>query len=95
MPAVEIPNRSDILFGRERDLQALAKRADQKGLTAVVARPMMGKSWLLAELQRGLSDHWLVGSAKSYGQTSDLTLRAVVDLYQRWNRRSASSQRRS
>jgi hypothetical protein len=84
MQTSEIPNRSDSLFGRTSDLQWLAKRADGKGLTAVIARPQMGKSWLLVELERHLSEHWLVGFAEAIGETSDLTLRAIVDLYQRW-----------
>lgn len=86
--ARELADRRDRLFGREGDLRHLLGRARQKGLTAVVARPQMGKSWLLTELARRLdAGHdvgHLVGFAESAGQTPDLLLRAVVDLYSRW-----------
>ena len=39
-------DRSDRLLGRERDLDALQDRVRFRGMTAVVARPQMGKSWL-------------------------------------------------
>ncbi len=82
------PDRRERLFGRERDLEALCARVRFKGLTAVAARPQMGKSWLLAELARRLSqDHeprHLVGFAESFGETPDLLLRTVIDLYTRW-----------
>ena len=82
------PDRREILFGRAPDLAQLIERAQFKGLTAVAARPQMGKSWLLTELARALSqDHnppYLVGFTESFGETSDLFLRAVVDLYTRW-----------
>jgi hypothetical protein len=59
-----------------------------KGLTAVVARPQMGKSWLLTELARRLSIEprlpYLVGFAESFGESPDLLLRTVVDLYACW-----------
>jgi hypothetical protein len=86
--ARELADRRDRLFGREGDLAALIKRARYKGLTAVVARPQMGKSWLLTELARRLGAEpqppYLVGFAESLGETSDLLLRTVVDLYTRW-----------
>jgi hypothetical protein len=86
--AKDLPDRRHRLFGREGDLAALAARARVKGLTAVVARPQMGKSWLLTELARRLAGEHeprhLVGFAESFGETPDLLLRAVVDLYQRW-----------
>jgi hypothetical protein len=76
------------MFGRERDLRALLDRVRLKGLTAVVARPQMGKSWLLNELARRLAyEHkpsYAVGFAESFGQTPDLLARAVADLYIRW-----------
>jgi len=84
MPTSEIRDRSNRLFGRTPDLQRLKSRADRTGLTAVVARPQMGKSWLLVELARLLSKDCLVGLTESFGETSDLMLRAIVDLYQRW-----------
>ncbi len=82
------PDNRDRLFGREPDLEALCTRVQIKGLTAVAARPQMGKSWLLIELARRLSqDHeprHLVGFAEAFGETPDLLLRTVIDLYQRW-----------
>ncbi len=86
--AHELPDRQHCLFGREGDLVRLRGRARFKGLTAVVARPQMGKSWLLNEFARRLAQEHepplLVGFAESAGQTPDLLLRAVVDLYIRW-----------
>jgi hypothetical protein len=82
------PDRRHRLFGRERDLEALIARVRFKGLTAIAARPQMGKSWLLTELARRLSqDHeprHLVGFSESAGETPDLLLRTVIDLYARW-----------
>lgn len=82
--AEQFGDRREKLFGRQRDVEHLAARIRFKGRTAVVARPAMGKSWLLTELGRTLSDDHdpahLVGFARSYGQTPDLRLRAVVDL---------------
>src|ERR1035441_2219664 len=68
-------------------------------MTAVVGRAQMGKSWLLTELARNAGSihspavhfqtlldqpSYLVGFAESLGETADLLLRAVVDLYSRW-----------
>jgi hypothetical protein len=87
-PPKPFPDRRERLFGRERDLEALTARVRFKGLTAVAARPQMGKSWLLTELARRLSqDHdprHLVGLAEAFGETPDLLLRTVIDLYTRW-----------
>ena len=83
----EFPDRSSILFGRAPDLAYLIGRSGNKGITAVVGRAQMGKSWLLTELARQLSEppsQYLVGATESLGETSDLLLRAVVDLYTRW-----------
>ena len=86
--ALDFPDRRDRLFGREGDLQFLTNRTQFSGLSAVAARPQMGKSWLLKELARCLSTEQvpphLVGFATSSGDTPDLLLRAVVDLYERW-----------
>jgi hypothetical protein len=79
----ELKDRSDCLFGRGADLELLKQRAKQRGLTAVIARPQMGKSWLLTELARQLSQSAAVGFSESYGESADLMLRAIVDLYQR------------
>jgi len=99
----EFADNSKALFGREPDLAYLLERSGHRGVTAVIGRAQMGKSWLLTELARrlsrdsrpahsraiglaGLSDQpsCLVGFAESLGETADLLLRAVVDLYERW-----------
>jgi hypothetical protein len=66
------PDHSEILFGREQDLAYLQKRAAQSGITAVMARPRMGKSWLLTELARRLS----IGPAQDGSPLQTLTLSA-------------------
>jgi transcription termination factor Rho len=43
------------LFGRLPDVARLTERARTKGFTAVVARPTMGKTWLLTEVARQLT----------------------------------------
>jgi hypothetical protein len=48
-------DRSEVLFGREPDLAYLLERCERSGLTAVLGRAQMGKSWLLTELARRLS----------------------------------------
>jgi hypothetical protein len=97
----EFVDNSERLFGREPDLAYLLERAGHSGMTAVVGRAQMGKSWLLTEFARQLSRNsahsqsttvlkllgqpsYLVGFAESLGETADLLLRAVVDLYSRW-----------
>ena len=86
MAETTLEDRRDRLFGRDADLVALRARAAECGLTAIVAQPQMGKSWLMMELARGLDETpgWLVGVAESHGETPDLLLRAIVDLYERW-----------
>ena len=54
MEARPLEDRSDRMFGRERDLDAFQGRVRFKGLTALLARPQMGKSWLLNDLARRL-----------------------------------------
>ena len=86
----EFIDRSEVLFGRGPDLAYLIERAERPGVTAVVGRAQMGKSWLLTELARRLTQErspsllgrqqFLVGLTESMGETSDLFLRAVVDL---------------
>lgn len=78
-------DRRDVLFGRMRALETLRRRAEQPGLTALVGRPQAGKSWLVEELGRTLTDdhHCIVGYHQSSG-ASDNVLRAVQDLYGRW-----------
>ena len=81
------PDRRDITFGRGPDLSHLLDRAQYKGMTAVVARAQMGKTWLLQQLARDLSEEpydYLVGYFETHGEGSDALLRAVSDLYTRW-----------
>jgi hypothetical protein len=86
---VAFKDRQTQLFGRGRDREALVTRArTSKGLTAVVARPQAGKTWLLQEVGRCLTldaaPPVLVGYAERLGPAQDLLLRAVADLYDRW-----------
>jgi hypothetical protein len=99
----QFPDRSKIWFGREPDIDFLLERSEHNGVTCVIGRAQMGKSWLLTELARRLSNRphrvspspiifqrllapesYLVGFAESLGETADLLLRSVVDLYSRW-----------
>jgi len=84
----KLPDRRQHLFGRKQDLAYLVNRAQAKGITAVVGIPAMGKSWLLAELTRYLSTDFaprhLVGFTESAGETPNIFLRSVIDLYARW-----------
>jgi hypothetical protein len=89
MAAGPFEDRQNRLFGRRADRDRLAGRArTTKGLTAVLARPQAGKTWLLTEVARYLTEDAappvLVGYAEQLGQTSDLLLRAVANLYDRW-----------
>jgi len=83
----ELKDRSEQFFGRKHDLAALKDRVGQPGVTPLIGRPQMGKSWLLQqlayELSAGDQPNYMVGFAESYGQSSDLLLRAIEDLYQR------------
>jgi tetratricopeptide (TPR) repeat protein len=78
-------DRFDRMFGREPDIVQLVARAKRKGATFVVGRPKMGKTWTLQEVARRLTnDNTLVGYHESTGESPDLLLRAVEDLYTRW-----------
>jgi hypothetical protein len=50
-------DHSAVLFGRAPDLLHLTARAQNRGITAVLGRPRMGKTWLLTELARRLSEN--------------------------------------
>ena len=82
------------LFARGSDLVYLMGRADTKGITAITGRPKLGKTWLLHELCRSLSEAngHLVGYTISTGQSSDLLLRSVANLYARWLAKSSFSE---
>ena len=85
------------LFGREQDVAYLIERCGRRGLTAVVGKPQMGKSWLLTEVARRLTEERpaagvlslggsgaMVGYVESQGEFADMLPRAVEDLYVRW-----------
>jgi hypothetical protein len=85
------------LFGREQDIAYLMERCGRRGLTAVVGKPQMGKSWLLTEVARRLEEQRpkdgrlsltgngaLVGYFESQGEFADMFPSAVQDLYVRW-----------
>ena len=74
------------LFGRENDVYRLTKRAQRQGLTAVVGRPLMGKTWTLNEVARRLTaeGEYLVGYHESKAAESSHMLYAVSNLYARW-----------
>lgn len=74
------------LFGREAAILSLTERARQTGLTAVVARPLMGKTWTLTEVGRRLSESgdFLVGYHESKASESSHLLYAVSNLYTAW-----------
>lgn len=85
MPKAFPEDRRKQLFGREPDVLYLVDRANQTGLTAVVAQPLMGKTWTLTEVARRLLEgrEYFVGYHESKGGESQL-LNAVADLYTRW-----------
>jgi hypothetical protein len=80
------PDRRDRLFGRQPDVHHLSHRATRPGLTAVVARPLMGKTWTLTEVARRLLEdgRYLVGYHESKGAESSHLLYAVSNLYTSW-----------
>jgi hypothetical protein len=79
-------DRRGQLFGREAEVHTLLERADFRGVTTISAPPLMGKTWVLSELARRLteSEKYLVGYHESKGQESSHLLHAVSDLYERW-----------
>ena len=78
------PDRREIMFGRKTDIDFILDRIQKKGLTAVVGRPKMGKTWLLQEVCWRLSETGhLVGYHECLGE-SDQMLHVVSDLYSRW-----------
>jgi hypothetical protein len=83
---VRSPEASRPLFGREPDMSYLLARARTQGLTAVIGRPQIGKSRLLRQACTDLRLHhgFLTGYAESTGETADLLLRALSDLYTSW-----------
>jgi tetratricopeptide (TPR) repeat protein len=80
------PDRQKRLFGRAKDIRQLTDRARKTGLTALTARPLMGKSWVMTEVARILSEEGraIVGYHESKGAESSHLLYAVSNLYCRW-----------
>jgi F0F1-type ATP synthase delta subunit len=80
------PDRRDCLFARASDVRRLLDRAAKFGLTAIVGRPRMGKTWTLNEVARQLVDdgRYIVGYHDFKGGESSHLLYAVADLYARW-----------
>src|SRR5207237_1433830 len=61
------------------------ERANEKGITVITGRPLMGKKWLIAEVSRRLANSdFLVGYVDAKAESADLLLRTVSDLYERW-----------
>lgn len=88
----EVIDRREKMFGRKRDASFLIERVKNKGLTAVVGRPKMGKTWLLQETVRQLVENgYLVGYHECLGE-GDQLLRTVADLYSRWLSNSSMAQ---
>jgi hypothetical protein len=79
-------DRRGEMFGREPDIAFLMDRAQKQGLTAVVARPLMGKTWTLIETARRLREenNYIVGYHESKASEQSHLLYAVSDLYTRW-----------
>ncbi len=81
----------DAFFGRQPDVNYLLERATAPGVTFVVARPKMGKTWLLLEVAQRLSEPgpdgkgpaFLVGYHECKGG-EPLIQYTVQDLYTRW-----------
>ncbi|MDR5884096.1 tetratricopeptide repeat protein [Caballeronia sp. LZ032] len=80
------PDRREQIFGRTRDIRRLRYNGTRRGITAVVGRPLMGKTWTLTEVARTLidEDQFLVGYHESKGSETSHLLYAVSDLYARW-----------
>jgi hypothetical protein len=49
-------DRRPELFGREKNVHRLTDRARKRGVTALVAGPLMGKTWVLTEVARRLCE---------------------------------------
>jgi hypothetical protein len=74
------------VFGRAEILEELIARSSNTGVTAMVGRPLAGKTWTLLEVRRRLnaSADYLVGYAEARDRVSSLLLYAMMDLYTRW-----------
>ena len=74
------------LFGRKMDTYRLMVRAGTPGLTAIVARPLMGKTLLLKKVAQRLiiEEDYLVGYHESTGAERSHLLHTVSNLYRSW-----------
>lgn len=79
----EIPIHSPC-FGRADDLDHLAARIENRGVTFVMAPPRIGKTWLVRNLAFDRAQGWNIGYAESSSGKNDLMREAVADLYKRW-----------
>jgi len=74
------------VFGREQHVRFLMQRTKKPGLTVIVGRPKMGKTWFLRETCRRLAVQrdGLVGYEECLQTEPSLFLRASADLYSTW-----------
>ena len=84
-PHNDLHSHKECLFGRDDDVRLLLEYSKGKGLSAVVSRPKMGKTWLLEEVGRILFEEkgYLVGYHESK-MSSDHLLRCISSLYVNW-----------
>ena len=90
-PDADFFTHRDAFFGRQPDVNYLLGRANAPGVTFVVARPKMGKTWLLLEVAQRLSEPgpdgngpaFLIGYHECKGGEA-LIQYTVQDLYTRW-----------
>ncbi len=80
-----------ILFGRQPDLKYLERRLRTQGLTFLMRKPKMGKSWLVRKFCDNLEKEgrWLFGYDESTAAEHDLLSSTVADLYRRWLTRAS------
>lgn len=75
-----------LLFGREPDLAYLLQRAQTRGITVLAARPKMGKTCTLLEMEHRLKTQQtaIVGYHESKGAEVSHMLYVVSNLYAQW-----------
>lgn len=91
MKVSDLKDRRYKLFGREPDVKHLSGCALESGVTAILARPKMGKTWTLNEVARRLdSEGHLVGYYQAGGAENNIILYVLLDAYTRWLTTSSS-----
>ncbi|MGK0438740.1 MAG: hypothetical protein ACJATK_001691 [Paracoccaceae bacterium] len=91
MNVSDLKDRRYKLFGREPDVKHLSGCALESGVTAILARPKMGKTWTLNEVARRLdSEGHLVGYYQAGGAENNIILYVLLDAYTRWLTTSSS-----